>query len=143
MKCGTHIAVGAFAGALYSIAIPVDPTMTLPTVILSAVGGMLPDIDSKSSFISSALVIPKFLPLKHRGITHSLPVTAIVYIINPALGVGYLSHILIDLLNKRKVSLLLPFSNKKYALGLAKSNGKLDEFLKNIAILGAIVLLVA
>lgn len=142
MKCTTHIATGAFAGALYATTL-VDPTMTIPTVILSAVGGMLPDIDSKSSIISNALVIPKFLPLKHRGITHSLPVTVLVYMINPALGVGYLSHVLIDLLNKRKVSLLLPFSKKKYALGIAKSDGRLSEVIKSLAIIGTVVILVA
>lgn len=143
MKCSTHITVGAFTGALYSAMVIQNPTMTLPTIILSAVGGMIPDIDSKTSFISNALVVPKFLPLKHRGITHSFPVTALVYVVNPALGIGYLSHILIDLLNKRKVSLLLPFSNKKYALGLVKSNGKFDEFIKNIAMLGTIIILFA
>lgn len=141
MKCSTHITVGAFTGALYSAIVIQNPVMTLPTVILSAVGGMLPDIDSKTSFIANALVIPKFLPLKHRGITHSLPITAMVYIINPALGVGYLSHIVIDLFNKRKVSLLLPFSKKKYGLGLAKSNGRFDELLKNVAIIGTVIVL--
>lgn len=143
MKCSTHITVGAFTGALYSAMVIQNPTMTIPTIILSAVGGMMPDIDSKTSFITNALVVPKYLPLKHRGITHSLPVTAMVYVVNPALGIGYLSHVLIDLLNKRKVSLLLPFSKKKYALGLAKSNGKLDEFIKNIAMLGTIIILFA
>ena len=141
MKCSTHIATGALAGAIYVTFIPVYPTMVIPTVIMSAIGGMLPDIDHKSSFISNLLIFPKALPLKHRGITHSLTANAVVAIINPALGVGYLSHILIDLLNKRKIKLLAPFSDKKYGLCIAKSNGILDEIIKGLSILGTVIIL--
>lgn len=143
MKCGTHIATGALAGALYVTFMPIDPTMAIPTIMISAVGGMLPDIDHKSSMISKALIFPKYLPLKHRGITHSLPVTTIVMVINPALGIGYLSHILIDLLNKRKIKLFAPFSDKKYGLCICKSDGKLDEMIKAMSIIGTVILLLA
>lgn len=88
------------------------------------------------------IVIPIFAALmwwgikgKHRGRTHSLVATIIysacfyAFIPNQrymiCFAVAYLSHLALDLLNKRGERLLWPFSSKGYALKVCKA----DSFL--------------
>ena len=147
MKCSTHIATGALAGAIYVTFIPVHQTMVIPTVIMSAIGGMLPDIDHKSSFISNLLIFPKALPLKHRGITHSFAssmfTTLCVWVFGRTAAimwfVGYLSHLVIDYLNTKGEQLFWPMPNR-FCLKLCIANSPVSRFL---FYLGALVVILS
>lgn len=134
MKCSTHFSYGILTGTICAALMTNDANTAIATIGLASVGALLPDIDSKTSSISNLLIFPKWLPLKHRGFMHSFFFAFICFIINIPLGFGVLSHILLDLLNYRKVELLKPFSRKKYALKICKSGGKMDECLKVLAI---------
>lgn len=72
----------------------------------------------------------------HRSFMHSIFAlclfTAMVWVVfKPlaiAFGVGYLSHILLDLTNKTRIQLLFPFK-KRMCLNWCSSNGKMDRVL--------------
>ena len=127
MKCATHLTYGILTGVAYSTLVATNPGQVITVVALSSLGSLLPDIDSKSSIISNTLIFPKYLPLKHRGIMHSVTLSTVATITNVPFGLGMFSHILLDLLNYKKIKLFAPFSNKKFALKLVKSGGYGDN----------------
>ena len=141
MKGSTHIVYGVLTGTLYATTMATaDPNIFIATVALSTLGALLPDIDSKTSLITNTLIIPKYLPLKHRGIMHSATLATVVTALNIPLGLGMYSHILLDLLNKQKIALFVPFSNKKYGLKLCSADGIVDQALRVLGT-GAIILI--
>ncbi|MES0334783.1 MAG: metal-dependent hydrolase [Candidatus Magnetobacterium sp. LHC-1] len=128
----THATAGALAGIVFSKY--TNEPMVMMT-IFSVLGGLLPDIDSPESIISTILfpiakpwaIARKFFKkhkfkmlgdmFEHRGITHSLlPILPLLIwrnIIVLGLIVGILSHIAIDMLNDRGVPLLYPITTKR------------------------------
>ena len=118
MIAPTHIAFGLSIGALLGF-----PKAALPLI---AGGALLPDIDHPQSAIGR-IFFPVSLPLYeacgHRRAVHSLwvwgAVLALGFIWPPLLyvGVGALSHCIIDCLNLSGVHLLAPWSDKVFVLG--------------------------
>lgn len=91
-------------------------------------GSVFPDIDMKGSYISKRhpFLSKAFKKCKHRGVTHSFLFIAILYVISLALAVishenivvisicggfilGYISHLVLDLLTKEGIELFFPF----------------------------------
>ncbi len=99
---------------------------------LAALGSILPDIDHGSSFIGRRIpFVNKFV--KHRGVTHSLIATVIAFYINPWLGLGYASHIILDMLTKQGVRLLFPFYGM-YGLKIVRTGGVFEKILRTALI---------
>lgn len=78
-----HLAVGVMVGKAVGM-----------NVALSALGSLLPDTDHRRSILGRW--IPMWLFFKHRGFMHSIPALIIAYLIHPALGLGYATHLLLD-----------------------------------------------
>lgn len=107
-----HVVAGAVTGSvvMYKLGAPAD------MIVASAFGGLLPDIDHKSSLLGRWNLFVSFF--KHRGFTHSLLCWAVVTFIaamflNPywtiGISVGYLSHLVLDF----KIPWLWPRVNKQ------------------------------
>lgn len=111
----------------------------LPGALIMTIGAILPDIDSPYSTIN------KFIPMgsaisiffKHRGITHTIIAAAIwACIIWLILGIkyagifflGYMLHLLGDLLTPSGVKVLYPIKKESYSLNLIRT-GSPEEYL--------------
>jgi inner membrane protein len=127
MTGNTHVICGVSLGIFIALT---HPTITLfsqeipafPAVITTIPGSLLPDIDIPQSKLGSKA---KWLSkhLKHRGITHTLLVPAIIttglyFSAYPLLSVilfglltGYAAHIFADMFNRKGVPLLFPLTN--------------------------------
>lgn len=100
-------------------------------------GALLPDIDEPNSYIGRrSFGIGKIINklFGHRGLTHSLPFTAVVssgIIFFPntfmiGISLGYLFHILEDAFSVSGVPLFAPFSKKKYKIPVYRTS-KISE----------------
>lgn len=97
--------------------------VTLPLSLgLFWLGSLLPDIDSKKSILGKFL----HLPVKHRGVTHSVWALSILSILtlfcNPLfwLTLGYFLHILMDSLSAGGICWLYPIQKYREYPGGAK-----------------------
>lgn len=172
MMFKTHVIAGALSGfALYS-ALPTSSNVADNLVLAGmTVGGamfgsMFPDIDTPTSKLGrkvkplSSLIKSIF---GHRGVTHSIPflvlITALAwfylsnnvdadlfyYIKYAVVGfdIGFISHILLDVITKEKVPIFYPLQSKKkgFALGLMKTNGKGELLFRYLMVIGGVILL--
>lgn len=147
----THILTSVTAGVALVHFTPMDPTIGLFLGIVA--GSVLPDIDEPQSYIgrkTSVEVFNRRIGLSsvikaifgHRGFTHSLLATLLVFIpylfmngyvsqlessglieafilqILLGIGFGYLFHILGDLFSKSGVPLFMPLTKQKIAIPL-------------------------
>ena len=122
----THIAIGAVT----TLVLIADTNLgTIPSIIGMA-GCVAPDVDKK-------------IRVKHRGISHSLIIVAVLYILISILNkniaiafcINYLLHIIADCLTVMGCQLLFPFSNKNYGLKLFKTNGFIEKIVYIIILL--------
>lgn len=126
----THIVVGLCAGLLFiEKANPIQPILVLALVLL---GTVLPDIDAPNSKAKKRLGILGIL-VKHRGIFHSLLIPTILGLIlfdqlglvyGVAFVLGYVVHLLCDVMTKSGIAFLYPFSKTKI-----KGNIRVGSFL--------------
>ncbi|MGG3874599.1 metal-dependent hydrolase [Brevibacillus laterosporus] len=136
MKYKTHIAFSTLAGVC--VAKFLDIPFQTDYVMGVAVGSLLPDIDHPKSYIGKKLsktsrVMSK--TLGHRGLTHALPFWLCLFPLgffmkeNVFLGlwIGYLFHIVGDLLTVAGVPLFYPFSKARIKLPLAFKTGSSVE----------------
>ncbi len=138
MQGRAHIIVATtFVAAVDAVIhfVPPDPLIAGMAIGAMGIGALLPDIDSDNASIRHQWGLARSRSLsgqalsaglraigvKHRGVTHSLLVTAIVmacgsllYLSTPygsvgmALGLGYFAHLLGDMLTISGVPLLWP-----------------------------------
>ncbi|MGL4737307.1 MAG: metal-dependent hydrolase [Cellulosilyticaceae bacterium] len=129
MTYRTHIIGGIALATLMSRA--VEPQLGTEIVLyygMAVVGSILPDIDHPRSWLSQQIPVLHY-PFKifgHRGATHSLLAAAIVFfimgaifggsVITTGITIGYVSHILLDMLNPRGVPLIYPITKEKYKI---------------------------
>lgn len=151
----THVLTSVTMGVALVHFTEIEPTIGLLAGVLA--GSVLPDIDEPQSYIgrkTSVKMGNKRIGVSsiikgifgHRGFTHSLLATLIVFIpyllllkhslslketslfltfgINllMGLGFGYLFHIIGDMFSKSGVPLLMPFYNKKIAIPIYTTN---------------------
>lgn len=138
MYGANHATLGAAGGFLAGTYIEAPLTVRVIMAGVGVFGGLLPDIDSKSSLMGR--FVPNILHrfIKHRGFTHSLLFVGIVYAVawlvqyagakyalwdTPtqayvplALAVGTATHLFADGLTIQGVPLLAPLSKKRFRL---------------------------
>lgn len=126
MRRKTHMAVGLAAG----LALGIESPIALAAVV---VGSAIPDIDNLG------VVVPKFTT--HRGLTHSLTLSALLYGVYMVIAsysyyselllyglLGVLTHIVLDLTNEKGIQLFWPY-RKRYSLGIIKYDGVIEKLL--------------
>ncbi|MCK8823812.1 metal-dependent hydrolase [Fuchsiella alkaliacetigena] len=133
--------------------------LTLYLAVL--IGALLPDIDHANSKITSKLKplnwITRLFGIKHRGITHSLIGLALFYmLINKILALGwinqiwyyglllgYISHLLADMLNPTGIPLFFP-NSRRFSFGVKITTGSWQEniFFSLITLALVIVLMI-
>lgn len=107
-------------------------------IFLGALAALLPDIDITNSPIGRLLPqLSRRIGRRyaHRSITHSLPILALIsaagsilgFDASLALAVGYMSHIILDMLNPSGVPLLYPKPSQFVLLGGSISVGETGE----------------
>jgi inner membrane protein len=163
MNGTTHLAVGAAIGAWY-VTVPPDLWVndyalrpdTLPAklalVAVCMVGSLLPDIDHARSLISQRVgpvgwVVRLFM--SHRGLTHTFLfgglITLGLSIVHPQLAgvfaMGYLSHLVLDMLTPAGVRLYYPVFDTSFVLAPRRVLGVMKPALELCLLLGAIMLI--
>lgn len=105
----------------------------------SALGALLPDIDSPYSTIGRRLPLLAWTikwTIGHRGIFHSLLMAGLIgagiSVFNlwfgAGIAIGYISHLLLDSLNKEGVPLLWP-SDKRISIPLISVGGIIERMV--------------
>lgn len=144
MRGTTHFVLGATVWTVFeTIMLPGKtlPYLDDPTLV-AAVGALLPDLDNPNSILGSRRVfrvisVPLSIVFEHRGMTHSLfaagAVGALMMWIGGAVGawvtplaMGYLSHLLADVMTVQGCSLFWPIP-KKITLGLMETGSVADS----------------
>lgn len=110
----------------------IKDTKTLSLIAISILLFILGKISSHRSFTHSLLGLVIYSSLAETYVGGLVEWFAIAYI----------SHILIDILNKKSVKLLYPF-NIGFKLGLCKSDGKVNDILFYVFIIIGIIGLVS
>jgi len=130
----THL-VFAFLLGLLSIQY-LHPANQILFIIIVLFGGILPDIDHPKSVLGSKVKIIGWL-FKHRGIFHSLlilPVIALLLsyfnysFISVPLIIGYIAHLIGDIVTKEGLMLLYPLSNFRIN-GFIRVGGLLEKLI--------------
>lgn len=124
----------------------VDSIVNIGVVLCGALlGSLLPDIDHRNSYIGRKLRVASFIiskTLGHRSIVHTPIVifafSALLYsLITQFTGIihslsrlfvigmsyGMFSHLLLDMLTRRGIPLLYPFSSKSFRIANFKGGG--------------------
>lgn len=116
----------------------------------SIVGSLLPDIDHPKSWISQNTfgIYKLFKGLGHRGATHSLfavfmleGILLALFGAHPivlGLGIGYFSHLLLDMLNPRGVPLAYPFFKKKFKVAKLRTDESGEYVVAGMLIMAAV-----
>ncbi|MBQ8135650.1 MAG: metal-dependent hydrolase [Clostridia bacterium] len=95
----THLAAG--------ITTAVFLCCNIPQITIVALGAVLPDIDHEKSALGHYVpIISKHI--HHRTVTHSIFFLLICSAISPYLGIGVLTHIILDMFNTRGIQLFWP-----------------------------------
>lgn len=87
---------------------------------------------------------------KHRSFAHSILclawMTVSLWLVSPVLAppfaIGFVSHVALDLLNKKKVQLLYPLKAGAFSLGLCRADGLANTVLASAGLLAAAVLFI-
>ena len=137
----THLAAGTALGIGLCLMTQPSPVLTAITIGTSAIGSLLPDIDTASSKIGRRIA-PLAWVLRilfgHRKLFHSLAFWSVTLgglwllrvpqtlLIGLALGIG--SHLLLDILNPAGIELLWPIP-VRFSLGGFQCGGLMDNIL--------------
>lgn len=132
-----HLGLGELAAVITRKIIWPEPLLVL-------LGSLIPDMDSKWTKIGKltkpvSKIVQKYT--WHRGFTHSLFFAATLYLINPCMGIGALSHSLADFLTPKGVQLLWPTRTMFRLLGGPIKRDNKQEFLFFYAAITAAILL--
>jgi len=144
----THLAFG-FLSALFSIQY-LHPKNQILFLVLVLVGSLLPDIDHPKSTLGKRFKIFGWL-FEHRGFWHSINALAIFAFISfllfqtsayfYALPIGYVSHLVTDMITKEGVMWLHPLSKTRIN-GMIKTGSLLEYlFFIIVFVLGVLKLL--
>lgn len=142
MEYQTHFAAGAASGAalLYFTGAPISAVV--PVLAISAISGLLPDIDHGNSIINKLTGIGGTIVAKvvsHRTATHSLLAAAAFSMGLLALRVpelyalaaiiGLLSHLVVDSLNPQGIPWLWPVMPQKVGFPLITTGGIGEKYI--------------
>jgi len=147
----THFAFGLLVGLFFSSIFGIEDRLLFVSVCVLA--SLLPDIDLPMSKIGSKVrPISWLLNLLfgHRGLVHSIFIPLIIWgilsyygwnLIAAAFFLGYMSHLIIDMLNTKGICFFYPLS-KVRVNGFVKAGGILEWFLFVFIAIGIILILV-
>lgn len=150
MNYKTHLLGGLLAGSIVAFKLNMQIN-NLPVILAaSSFGSLLPDLDHKMSYISKRMQTTSYVTrkiTKHRGITHSPVFMALVVIVlNEQINIsindikskviyislyaGIISHIFLDMFNKRGVPLFFPLSRNNISFGNIKTGGFMENIVR-------------
>lgn len=154
MTYKTHIIGGvALALVVNEYLIPIQGVELVYYYSGAVIGALLPDLDHPKSWISRKTLILHypFHKLGHRKATHSLVAAICVWTVLSlflgqyvlALGtfLGYVSHLLLDMLNPMGVPLLYPFTKEKYKIGKIYTGDKGENIVSVVLILISVLMI--
>ncbi len=116
----THLVIGAAAGLGVGVAMGADWRDMLILTGVAALAALLPDIDHPNGSIRQKMGFLGHIGLfwlSHRGITHTLLALAVVelsafyflpYALALAVALGYLSHLVADMVTRNGLPILWP-----------------------------------
>lgn len=131
----SHVTIGL--GTWTVVAYHAGVTLTPEALGMAMLGSLAPDIDHPRSWLGRRLLFisaPLSALIGHRGLTHSLlamSAAAIVLALWPQLGgsflvsaflVGYLTHLVADLVTNSGIPLLWPWP-RRFSIPLANTGG--------------------
>jgi len=164
----THQAFGLFATSLVLINYTHTPILSAPGILalgVALITSVMPDADEPGS-VSAKSLFPlamtlEMLRVTHRGATHSLLIAGLwfwlafssihwyvaigslhfsLYPVLLGAAVAYLSHIVIDLLNKEGEQLFWPFHGR-FALYLVSADGLVNAALEYVLLIAFFLVL--
>lgn len=109
MNGKTHM-LGGYTASI-AVLLATNHPMAYPFIVGSIIGSLFPDVDKNTSTLGRILPLEKIF--HHRGFTHSIECNLLTSFMwwhfvsqDFAVGwcIGYLSHTLLDILNKPKVT---------------------------------------
>jgi len=144
MLARTHLFFGIFLGLIFVKLIEMHNPILF--VVVAAIAALIPDADHQNSKIGRWFIFSRFM--KHRGFLHTifavilfafilLLFNAGIYIL--AFVIGYLSHLIIDMLTYQGIALIHPFSKTRIK-GFIKT-GKIQETMIYVILLLADIIL--
>jgi inner membrane protein len=165
MRGTTHLAIGLLVALLVLLVLPafasvvqlpsINPVVFIPLVLL---GALLPDVDHENSKINRVVPVTRIIPwfFSHRGFFHSLwppfiilfmafsAATSTITAVFPALGIylviGYISHLLSDMLTRAGIGPFHPLL--RFRLKGPLRTGGIAELLLFMVIVVADALLI-
>ena len=148
----THLVAGIVAGELLTLSThQTDIYSIIFSITISALGGLLPDIDHPQATVSnSSKVLHKVSETvaavtQHRGLTHTLAftllLTAIMFhfmtgkiasaaYICCSFEAGLLSHLILDTFNGKGIMWLWPLSKKHFHIAKIHTGAKQESFFR-------------
>ncbi|MFC7686540.1 metal-dependent hydrolase [Ureibacillus sp. GCM10028918] len=141
----------------------IDAIVSIGAVVCGALlGSLLPDIDHRNSYIGRKLKIASFIiskTLGHRSVVHtplvifafsailyyfSMQLTGWVHVISDSfiigLSAGMWSHLLLDMMTRRGIPLLYPFTKKGFRIANFRGGG-IGDTIANIGCMLLIALM--
>jgi inner membrane protein len=151
MMSKTHFAFGLLVGLFFADILGIEDKLLFVSICVLA--SLLPDIDLPMSKVGS-----KVRPLSwllnlffgHRGLIHTIFIPFIIWwilshygwnLIAAAFFLGYMSHLIIDMLNTKGICFFYPLS-KVRVNGFVKAGGLLEWVLFLAIIFGIVLILV-
>lgn len=126
MQGKTHALIGVTAGLWLAVQTAAPVETALLYAGLGALGGLLPDIDHPNSSISRRLPPLRLFTfwMPHRTYTHSLFAVVLVMFAGitfagfqgAALAMGYMMHVVADMMTFSGVPILIPVSRARWHL---------------------------
>ena len=125
----THLGFGLLTGEMFR-----NPL----SIVLSAAGSVLPDVDTYSKSIATKITFSngKNRYLKHRGIMHSLFMPTLIFLVYFVIYkntmilpfvVGYLSHLFLDMFTPSGIPIFMPLYNKKLKFPITIKTGSVQD----------------
>ena len=97
-------------------------------ILWCVLGAVFPDTDHHNSLAGKLLPLHKIKSLKHRTYTHSLFLAPFFFMVDFWLGIGFISHVFLDLLTPSGVYFLYPFYEEKVNISYIRVGGD-EEFV--------------
>lgn len=151
MRAPTHLAAGSLVGAGWVVTLGADAS-PLVAVAAAGYGALIPDIDHPGSWIGRRfpfVSLPLSAWLGHRGVTHSLFAAVVCLVtaltlgpVGTLIGLGYLSHLLLDWMTPSGVPLMWPRRDAFRAPMTIRTGGKAEFIFSGVLWAFVFVLLV-
>lgn len=144
MMFKTHIVIALLISLLIFPLFSLNKGIFLLIFIFAA---LFPDIDSSTSFVGKRIKLIGWL-FKHRGIFHSffmaILLSGLIYFYNKTYALvfflGYITHLITDMLNYSGIALFSPLSSFKIK-GFMKVNGIAEKIIFVICLVFGFILL--